>query len=182
MARPSSVVQRLSEHRLTEGVWLVEHTQWQPVDSFVSTAYGFEQGEVTRELWDAEPAKVLSWADYMPEWHHRAKCRDIEDWDQTYFGDNEESRASMSPARFRKAQATCAQCPVIELCALHALTKPEAYGIWAGTQPAMRDKARDLIASGIITLEEAIEVICEGAVRTFKELADAIDTGLKDVI
>lgn len=171
-------MRRLSEHSLSEGVVVVQHTRWQSVDVVFVTSSSPDPSTA----WGEDAPRVLSWADFMPEWHHKAACRDIDDWDETYFGDTTESRASMSPARFRKAQAICASCPVLELCAIHALTKPEAYGIWAGTQPKMREKALDLIASGIITLEEAIEVICEGAVRTFKELSDAIDTGLKDVI
>jgi len=121
----------------------------------------------------------------MPIWHRQSRCRSIPEWDTVYFGESpedEEQRASMSTSRFRQAQATCAVCPVIAECALHAIVKPELFGIWAGTQPGMREKARDLIESGIITLEEAVEVICEGAVQTFKELSDALGSGLKDVI
>jgi hypothetical protein len=134
------------------------------------------------ELWDEKPARAPSWYDYMPIWHAEAHCRDIVDWDETYFGDTPESRASMSAARFRKAQSTCAGCPVIESCAVHAITQPEEFGIWAGTTPLMRQKARDLMGAGIISLDEIIEVIVDGAAQTFKELADAIDTGLRDVI
>jgi hypothetical protein len=122
----------------------------------------------------------------MPIWHRQSRCRSLSDWNTVYFGetgdDEDDKRSSMSVGSFRQAQATCAACPVIAECARHAITRPEGFGIWAGTQPKMREKARDLITSGIITLEEAIEVICEGAVQTFKELADALDTGLKDVI
>ena len=155
---------------------------WQPIDKVIHHP-GSDQDP---DLWgDERPSTVMRWEDAMPIWHLSSSCRDIEEWDEVYFGENPEdteARSSMSTSRFRQAQAVCATCPVNEQCARHAITKPECFGIWAGTQPGMRDKARDLIASGIITLEEAVEVICEGAVQTFKELADALDTGLKDVI
>lgn len=164
---------------------------WQSIDKVIHPPT--HDQDVDPELgWGSDkPSTVLHWKDAMPFWHAASLCRTIKDWDEVYFGergdkadDDEErdSRATMSVQGFRQAQAVCAECPVIAHCARHALVEPELYGIWAATQPKMREKARDLIASGIITLEEAVEVICEGAAQTFKELADALDTGLKDVI
>jgi hypothetical protein len=169
----------------------VEHSQWRPIDEVIHLPTSDQDTDPEIGWGTDRSSTVLRWQDAMPIWHSASRCRSIVDWDEIYFGENPASendedaparRASMSTQRFRQAQATCAGCPVIEQCARHAITQPELYGIWAGTQPGMRDKARDLITSGIITLEEAIEVICEGAVQTFKELADALDTGLKDVI
>jgi WhiB family redox-sensing transcriptional regulator len=154
---------------------------WHPIDAVIHPP----TSDPDPDLWgDDRPSTVLRWEDAMPIWHSQSRCRSIQDWDTVYFGESpeDETRSSISTHRFRQAQATCAECPVIAECARHAITKPEDFGIWAGTQPKMREKARDLIDSGIITLEEAIEVICEGAVQTFKELADALGSGLKDVI
>jgi len=158
---------------------VVEHSRWVSIDLVIVE----EHAGIDPELWGMdEPSMSPRWQDYMPLWHTEAHCKQIVDWDETYFGDTPESRASLSTARFRKAQAVCSTCPVIESCAIHAISQPEEYGIWAGTTPMMRQKARDLIEAGIISLEETVEVIVGGAVQTFKELADAIDSGLRDVI
>lgn len=166
---------------------------WRPIDWAVTPTAEADFSLPLEQTLDDRPSSVLTWTTAMPDWHRQASCRVVTDWDDVYFGaqprlvsDDEAEEAEapqqmLSSTRLRIAQATCAVCPVIAECATHALRTPEEFGIWAGTTPAMRQKALDLISSGIISFDEAVEVICEGAVQTFKELSDALTTALRDV-
>jgi WhiB family redox-sensing transcriptional regulator len=44
--------------------------------------------------------------------------------------------------RVEKARAYCRECPVIAECLDHALSLPEAYGIWGGTTRRQRSGYR----------------------------------------
>lgn len=123
-----------------------------------------------------------TWTKYMPAWHAEAACRGVEGADEVFFGENEETRASMNLDRQQRAQQICYECPVIRVCALHALTEPEDYGVWAGTTTKMRERARDLVTAGLMTIETVIDIIEEGNAHAFKKLQDSLTTGLKDVI
>lgn len=63
-----------------------------------------------------------------PSWHAQAACRGVGP-DRFYVAQGEDTR----PAR-----AMCADCPVSTPCAAAA----DGYGIWAGTSPGQRRKAR----------------------------------------
>ena len=63
-----------------------------------------------------------------------------------------------------------------------ALTEPEDYGVWAGTTTKMRERARDLIQAGLMTVETVIDIIEEGNAHAFKNFQDSLAAGLKDVI
>lgn len=118
----------------------------------------------------------------MPAWHSDAACRTVEDGDEVFFGENEETRSSMNQDRVQRAQQVCHSCPVIRTCALHALTMPEDYGIWAGTTAKMRERARDLIKATLMDVETVIDIIEEGNAYAFKNFQDSLSIGLKDVI
>lgn len=67
----------------------------------------------------AEPATARR----IPTWHDRAACREHDpaaDWH------------TASPARSLRARIVCASCPVRFDCALDALERGEAHGIWGG--------------------------------------------------
>lgn len=120
----------------------------------------------------------------MPSWYREAECRTVSDWDEVFFGENEEEdrRASMNQDRIRRAQSVCHSCPVIRTCALHALHQPEDHGVWAGTTPKMRERARDLISTGLMSTETVIDIIVEGNAHAFKDFQASLSAGLKDVI
>jgi WhiB family redox-sensing transcriptional regulator len=131
---------------------------------------------------DESPITV-SWSRYMPAWHSEAKCRSVPEWDEVFFGEGEDdNRASMNQDRVRRAQNVCHSCPVIRVCAQHALTQPEDHGVWAGTTAKMRERARDLITTGLMDLETVIDVILEGNAYAFKDFQASLSTGLQDVI
>ena len=140
--------------------------------------------EIPRLEGDEAPV-TATWDRYMPSWHRQALCRKVEDWDDTFFGENpddDESRASLNQDRIRRASTVCHTCDVIRECAAHALTRPEDHGIWAGTTPKMRERARDLIQAGLMDLETVIDIIAEGNAHAFKDFQASLQAGLKDVI
>jgi len=139
--------------------------------------------EIPRPDSDETPITV-SWSRYMPTWHQQALCRKVSDWDETFFGEepDDTQRASLNQDRIRRASTVCHTCDVIRDCALHALTKPEDHGIWAGTTPKMRERARDLISAGLMDLETVIDIVVEGNAHAFKDFQTSLQAGLKDVI
>lgn len=58
-------------------------------------------------------------------WQDSAAClgQDVERWVPDH------------PHRITRPREECAACPVREDCLIHALTRPERYGIWASTTP-----------------------------------------------
>lgn len=150
---------------------------WRSADDALRT----EIVEIPRPDGD-EDVITPSWSKYMPAWHAEASCRGVEGADEVFFGENEETRASMNQDRQQRAQQICYECPVIRICALHALTEPEDYGVWAGTTTKMRERARDLIQAGLMTVETVIDIIEEGNAHAFKNFQDSLAAGLKDVI
>jgi len=119
----------------------------------------------------------------MPDWHLQALCRMVKDWDETFFGESDDdTRTSLNQDRTKRAAAVCHTCPVIRTCALHALDEPEDYGVWAGTTPKMRERARDLVKAGLMDVQTVIDIIEEGNAHAFKDFAASLATGLQDVI
>lgn len=65
----------------------------------------------------------------MPDWRHRAACRD-EDPELFFYKGREDSL--QASAQIIKAKTVCRRCPVISDCLRYALkTGPE--GVWGGT-------------------------------------------------
>jgi Transcription factor WhiB. len=63
------------------------------------------------------------------DWHPKAACRGHDP--DLWFGWEGES-INAREAREQVAKRICATCPVRTQCLTHALTYPEAYGIWGG--------------------------------------------------
>lgn len=63
------------------------------------------------------------------DWHPKAACRGHDP--DLWFGWEGES-INAREAREQEAKRICATCPVRTQCLTHALTYPEAYGIWGG--------------------------------------------------
>lgn len=63
------------------------------------------------------------------DWQLHGSCRGE---DPNLFFNPEGERGAVRAAREAAAKAICAQCPVLALCAEHALTVREPYGVWGG--------------------------------------------------
>lgn len=67
-----------------------------------------------------------------------AACAGTDPFGELFFGPADEHESSThEPSRaeahrVERAKAVCAQCPVLGKCLIHALSEPEAYGIWGG--------------------------------------------------
>ena len=78
---------------------------------------------------DHDPVPPMPWAE-------RGACRDADP--ELFFGPDllsSDGRREGSAERRRRearAKAVCATCPVLALCAAHALSLPESYGVWGG--------------------------------------------------
>jgi hypothetical protein len=82
-----------------------------------------------------------------PRWHALARCKESA-WAPWYGDDDVSDRPTLRPTVLAAARALCASCPVQRICLTHALTKPENYGIWAGTSGRQRDKLIERIEAG----------------------------------
>lgn len=63
------------------------------------------------------------------EWQVQAACRGM---DSSHFFHPWGERDPRRSDREERAKAICGGCPVIDICASHALKVPEQYGIWGG--------------------------------------------------
>ena len=72
------------------------------------------------------------------EWVERALCRQKGNNPDWWWPEGSEDRNAVY------ALAICGRCPVKSPCAEHALEKPEGFGIWGGTMPETRRRARAL--------------------------------------
>jgi WhiB family transcriptional regulator, redox-sensing transcriptional regulator len=90
----------------------------------------------------------------LDEWVGRAACRGSDP--TLWFGrvdDMPPARALDAEAagpekrRIEKARAYCEGCPVRLECLDHALSLPEAYGIWGGTTRRQRSGYRNQLHS-----------------------------------
>jgi WhiB family transcriptional regulator, redox-sensing transcriptional regulator len=73
----------------------------------------------------------------MWEWQLLAACRDVGD---ELFFHPEGERGPAKFAREASAKAICARCPVMERCAIHALSAREPYGVWGGMTEQEREE------------------------------------------
>ena len=71
------------------------------------------------------------------EWQQDAACRGM-DTEVFFHPDNE--RGPRRAAREAAAKAVCAQCPVREQCAEHALRVREPFGTWGGLSESEREE------------------------------------------
>src|SRR5688572_2417733 len=89
------------------------------------------------------------------EWQLQGACRGA---DAAVFFHPEGERGPRKHAREAAAKAICAQCPVIEACAAHALATHEPYGVWGG-----------------LTEDDREEIITLGGGRSGRRTAPADD-------
>jgi WhiB family redox-sensing transcriptional regulator len=139
-----------------------------------STAVWMRADLVTIPDYYVEPEytqRKVSWSDLMPEWHEDAKCRSIENADDTFFGEIEDSdRTSLTITKIRAVKEYCRQCPVFTECLIHALTTPERHGIWAGTSKRTRLRILDLIDEGVVTITQVVEDYQEGREKRYESI------------
>ena len=122
--------------------------------------------------YDPEPeeSREYKWS-FFPEWHSRAKCRDVEKPDEVFFGESEEeSRTTMTVSRLRHIKAFCLSCPVWETCLRHALTQPERHGLWGGTSKRTRLRILALLDSGEVTVDQVIDDYKEGREKKYESI------------
>lgn len=70
------------------------------------------------------------------DWQMKGACRGE---DPSLFFHPDGERGPAREAREAAAKAICASCPVRTLCAEHALTVREPYGVWGGLSEDDRD-------------------------------------------
>jgi len=108
---------------------------------------------------DTERWVSYSISDLYPDWQTKAHCAGV--GVAYYFGDDQD-RPTMSIQAVRRASMLCDVCPVFYECLLHALTKREEYGVWAGTSGRVRRRIFRLVDNGQTTVAEVIEVFRNG--------------------
>lgn len=107
----------------------------------------------------------------MPEWHEDAKCRSIENADDTFFGELEDqTRTSLTITKIRAVKEYCRSCPVFAQCLTHALSTPERHGIWAGTSKRTRLRILALIEVGAATIPEVVRDYLDGKERRYESI------------
>jgi hypothetical protein len=72
------------------------------------------------------------------QWQQRGACRAHPA--EVFFPDELRGRA-LQDAESR-AKAICHQCPVVMACRAHAMSWPEAYGVWGELSPVERTYLR----------------------------------------
>ena len=81
------------------------------------------------------------------DWQLDGSCRGT---DSALFFHPDGERGPARAARDEAAKAVCATCPVLALCAAHALRVREPYGVWGGLseddREALYDDGRRLAA------------------------------------
>jgi hypothetical protein len=132
--------------------------KWVNADLLPSTSYN-PSPEVHSFHWN-----------FFPEWHQDAKCRSVENPDEMFFGEHEDSRATMTVKQLREIKAYCRSCPVWETCLRSSLTQPERHGIWAGTSKRTRLRILSLIDSGETTITMVVEDYKEGREKRYESI------------
>jgi hypothetical protein len=118
----------------------------------------------------------VSWAELMPSWHEDAKCRSIENADDTFFGEKDPTdddyspRTSLTITKIRAVKEYCKTCPVFEACLTHALSTPERHGIWAGTSKRTRLRILAMIDVGTTSIAEVVGDYLEGRERRYESI------------
>jgi WhiB family redox-sensing transcriptional regulator len=90
------------------------------------------------------------------EWHRKAACLG---WpERLFFGaEDPEVRPPITMNEIKQARRVCNTCPVYDNCLVHALTKREEFGIWAGTTGRTRKRIWNLVDTGQQTLDQVLE-------------------------
>lgn len=113
--------------------------------------------------------KTYPWAALFPTWHARARCRDVEDYDDMFFGEGEDAtRTSLTISRIKEVKEFCKQCPVFSECLTHALVTPERHGIWAGTSKRTRLRILALMEQGKTTVADVVADYMSGRERRYE--------------
>jgi hypothetical protein len=94
----------------------------------------------------------------------------VENPDEMFFGEHEDSRATMTVKQLREIKAYCRSCPVWETCLRSSLTQPERHGIWAGTSKRTRLRILSLIDSGETTITMVVEDYKEGREKRYESI------------
>lgn len=111
---------------LSAGVWIYRYESWRPA-SVLDT--------LSEDTSTTPPVFGLN----FPKWYNDALCVGMDD--DLFFGSEQgDNRPTLNLRQIRQAREICDQCPVAKQCLTHALTKPELYGIWAGTSGNTREK------------------------------------------
>jgi WhiB family transcriptional regulator, redox-sensing transcriptional regulator len=71
------------------------------------------------------------------DWQQLAACTGL-GTERFFHPDGE--RGQRRSSRERAAKAVCAQCPVLDACAAHALAVREPYGVWGGMSEGDREE------------------------------------------
>jgi WhiB family redox-sensing transcriptional regulator len=80
------------------------------------------------------------------DWHEKAACANGPS--ELFYGpDGEKPPARI--AREERALAICGRCLVRNQCRNHALSFPEAYGVWGGTTESGRSSTRRGLTSRV---------------------------------
>ena len=107
----------------------------------------------------------------FPDWHGRARCKDVDSPDHMFFGeDDNHNRVSLTISKIPNVKPFCMACPVFTECLTHALTTPERHGIWAGTSKRTRMRILDLIARRRTTVATVVEDYLEGRERKYESI------------
>lgn len=113
--------------------------------------------------------KPLSFASLFPDWHGQARCKEVDNPDDMFFGeDGTSTRTSLTVSKIREVKEFCMGCPVFTECLTHALTTPERHGIWAGTSKRTRHRILALIEQGRTTVSEVVADYLEGRERKYE--------------
>jgi WhiB family redox-sensing transcriptional regulator len=88
-------------------------------------------------------------------WHHQAAC--YQDGYSLFFHEGKLRVQEVA----RKAKSYCSSCPVKDLCLRSSLVYRDKFGIWGGLTPKERQRLLRRIDLGELTLDEAIEQVCD---------------------
>lgn len=118
-----------------------------------------EEDETPRQAWNAR----------APKWHAKAKCKDLENPDEMFFGGGEQDQP-VTKSKLREAKKYCADCPVFADCLNHALTEPERHGIWAGTSKRARMRILMMVSDGLVTIPQVVEDYLQGREKRYESI------------
>ena len=102
-------------------------------------------------------------------WVHLGLCRQSGAHPEWWWPESPEDRNGVY------ALAICDRCPVRQPCGQHAITFPEEYGIWGGTLPESRRRARALererhAGPGVVGLSRARDEDSPAAIAQRQQL------------
>jgi len=127
--------------QLAPGIWIVRFAYWQPASVLDHNA------DLPAPDGPEQLRQVLPLQDWLHEdWHAQAACRGM--GEQLFFGDSPDERPTLKLSELAKARAVCRRCPVARDCLDRALTRPEKFGVWAGTSGRQRERMLLQIEAG----------------------------------